>query len=292
MRISENFIFRLALFFLGSLWTYSTAVPIAAQDETAEASPIPFVQVPAGSFEMGSPKDSFPTFEFPPTRVEVSAFEISVEEITNSRYLEFCEETDRDLPDAPIWYRGAKDYFEEFASHPVVNVTWYDAVAFCEWHSEKEGKTIRLPTEAEWERASRFSDSGEAPIFPWGEHYPVHHHGEPDPKFANIIGPEDRYLYTAPGGEFETGASRIGGNAVMDLVGNVSEWCSDRFSYTPPEQADGAVKDPQGPDRGGRRVVKGSSFRDDTYLSRGAFRRGMTPTRTSDSVGFRVVRVP
>lgn len=265
---------------------------VSAQEEATGVAPIEFASVPEGSFEMGSPKDSFPTLEFPPTQVEVSAFEIGQQEVTNGQYLEFCEDTDRELPEIPVWFREGGDYFERYASHPVVNVTWYDAVAFCEWMSEKEGKTIRLPTEAEWERACRFSESDHSQPFPWGEHYPVHHHGEPDPKFGNLIGPEDRYLSTAPGGHYEAGAARIGGNAVMDLVGNVSEWCADRFSYEPPQASDGALKDPQGPDSGGRRVVKGSSFRDDTYLSRAAFRRGMAPTRASDSVGFRVVRVP
>ena len=246
------------LLFIGSALVGIVAAPALAQ-EKAPASELEFVSVPAGSFEMGSPKDSFPTLEFPPTRVEMSAFEIGKLEVTNAQYMAFCEDTDRELPPVPDWYRGQGDYFEELALHPVVNVTWYDAAAFCEWATEKEGKTVRLPTEAEWERAARFSDSEHTPAYPWGAHYPVRHHGDPDPKYANIIGGEDRYLNSAPIGQFEMGAARVDENAIMDLVGNVSEWCLDRFSYLPPKGSEETIGNPQGPEKGGRRVVKGSS---------------------------------
>lgn len=277
------------LIFLGTLLMVWLLALAPAQGDPTEGTGLEFVAVPEGSVEIGSPRGSFPTLEFPPTIVQVPAFEIGKTEITNAQYLAFCDDTDREYPPIPTWYRGAGDYFEEMARRPVVLVTWYDAQAFCEWASEKEGKSIRLPTEAEWERAARFSQTEASPAYPWGDHYPVHRHGDPDPKYGNLIGAEDRFLHSAPVGQFEAGATRIGGQTILDLVGNVSEWTADRFSY-PSQSAATASVETKGSDRAGRRVVKGSTFRDDTFLSRGAFRRGQPPTTSSDSLGFRVVR--
>src|SRR5690606_8154589 len=91
---------------------------------------------------------------------------------------------------------------------PVQCVTWYEAVAYTRWLSEQSGLVIRLPTEAEWEKAAR---SPSARIFPWGNH-------PPQQAQANLAGAEDRFATAAPVGSFPAGASEYG---VLDMIGNV-----------------------------------------------------------------------
>ncbi len=180
--------------------------------------------------------------------------------------------------------------FKQDDDHPVVNVTWGDAVAFCEWLSKKEGHKYRLPTEAEWEyacragttttfhagddprylvKAANLYDERTAAIFPqWKQHRVSHNDG---------------YVWTAPVGKFQPNAFGL-----CDMHGNVWEWCSDW--HADDYYANSPVDDPQGPATGKQRVRRGGSWHSWPFYCRSSFRNWNTPTTRYVLVGFRVVR--
>jgi len=150
--------------------------------------------------------------------------------------------------------------------HPVVNVSWDDAMAFCSWAG------FKLPTEAQWEKAARGTDGR---IYPWGN-------TPPDREHCNIY----RWFNgTTPGNQFGvTGESPYG---CRDMAGNVREWCADWFSsiyYT-----NSPIRNPIGPALGRERVVRGGSWLDDGATVRCAYRHGKNPNNSFEDLGFRVV---
>jgi formylglycine-generating enzyme required for sulfatase activity len=174
--------------------------------------------------------------------------------------------------------------------HPVVNVTWNDAVAFCEWLSKKESKVYRLPTEAAWEHACRAGTT-------------THFHSGDDKetlvKVANIadakgklqfpdwddfaIFGRDGYTFTAPVGSFQPNAWGL-----HDMHGNVWEWCNDWHGedYYKKSPRD----DPQGPADGELRVRRGGAWHTYPLYVRAAFRNYNTPHTRYLNLGFRVAR--
>jgi formylglycine-generating enzyme required for sulfatase activity len=174
--------------------------------------------------------------------------------------------------------------------HPVVNVSWNDAVAFCQWLSVKEGKTYRLPTEAEWEYACRagtttrfYSGDDESLIVtianfadlslkPLGDGYAWRDW-------------DDGFPFTAPPGRFKPNAFGL-----FDMLGNVCEWCSDRSEWTTPpyQNVDAPVDDPPGPSAGDNRIWRGGSWSD--FPTRSAQRWSSKPTERDQCIGFRVMR--
>jgi len=238
---------------------------LVATTAAADEVPVPAtVAVPAGPFVQGSDRAERELayrldeaayghritrerewYENEPRRtVETAAFEITAIPVTNAQYAAFLDQTGHPWPDvdAKTWagYRLIHPYSRSRrhawsgptppagrADHPVVMVAYEDAVAYAAWLSGKTGRTWRLPTEAEWEKAARGTD-GRA--FPWG--------GEFDPTRLNShdSGPFD----TMPAGTFPAGASPYG---LLDAAGQVYEWTST---------AAGA----------GRYIVKGGSWDD------------------------------
>ena len=171
-----------------------------------------------------------------------------------------------------------------------MTVNWDDAVAFCEWLSKKEGKTYRLPTEAEWEYACR---AGTA----------TRYYGGDDPEtlatVANVadatfkvdfadeayygLRASDGYTYTAPVGRFKPNAFGL-----YDMHGNVWQWCSDW--YDSDYYSKSPVDDPKGPNSGHRRVQRGGSWFDWAVLARSAVRSKDSPDSRNYVTGFRVAR--
>jgi serine/threonine-protein kinase len=202
--------------------------------------------VPAGEFQYGADKK----------RTTLPAFYMDETEVTNAAYRKFCDATSHPTPPNPPW---DPDYFRAKDRHPVLNVTWDDAVAFAQW----AGK--RLPTELEWEKAARGTDGR---TWPWGSEF--------DPKKANLGGDKDGFVYTAPVGSFPAGASPYG---MLDMAGNVWEWVADAY---------GPTKD-LGPND---RVLKGGAFvatvgKDEATT----FFHGTRPrTERPNGVGFRCAK--
>jgi sulfatase modifying factor 1 len=184
-----------------------------------------------------------------------------------------------------------KTSFEQTDEHPVVTVSWNDAVAFCKWLSKKESKTYRLPTEAEWEYASR---AGTKTRYYCGD--------DPEAlvKVANIadatvkakyperedtIKASDGYMYTAPVGQFKPNAFGL-----YDMYGNAWQWCADW--YDPRYYAKSPRDDPKGPESGNNRAVRGGSWEEGPRSTGSATRTEAMPTWASGNFGFRVARNP
>ncbi|MDO9310198.1 MAG: SUMF1/EgtB/PvdO family nonheme iron enzyme [Nitrosomonas sp.] len=180
--------------------------------------------------------------------------------------------------------------FTQGDDHPVLNVTWNDAVAMAKWLSEKEGVKYRLPTEAEWEYACR---AGTRTRYANGD----------DPEFlltiANIFDADakaywprwaeftlsghDSFAFTAPVGSFAPNAWGF-----YDMHGNAWEWVSDW--YADDYYARSPVDDPQGPDDGIVRVRRGGSWHTWSLYARSSYRNWISPNSRYALVGIRLVR--
>jgi len=160
--------------------------------------------------------------------------------------------------------------YERTDDLPVVNVTWNDAVAFCEWLSGKEARRYRLPTEAEWEYACRAGSSGR---YYWGD----------DDSRRN------EYAWTGEnsgGGPHPVGTLKPNAWGLYDMLGNAYEYCADYFVVRPYDPSDAA--DPKGPPFGTERVVRSGSWGTHPMHPRCAFRGGAGPTHRNMRDGFRV----
>ncbi|MGE0468127.1 MAG: formylglycine-generating enzyme family protein [Nitrospira sp.] len=231
--------------------------------------PSGMVVVPAGEFLMGSDphKDrAAGPQELPQRRVYLDWFQIDRYEVSNVEYLRFVLGMGMEWP--KFW--RDRPFPEKSALHPVINVSWYEADAYCRW----AGK--RLPTEAEWEKAARGMDGR---IFPWGDEpagwiksniaHPGSKRGFKYPPLANI----NRY---------DKGVSPYG---VYQMAGNVSEWVSDWFE--PAYYRQSSELNPQGPTTGALKVFRGGSWNEDPEVARSAGRNAAPPDRRSYLTGFR-----
>lgn len=180
--------------------------------------------------------------------------------------------------------------FPQGAEHPVVNVTWNDAVALARWLSTTEGRTYRLPTEAEWEYACR---AGQRTRYQHGDDpkglAAVGNVFDQDaaanwPRWADRALPgRDGFPFTAPVGSFAPNAF-----GVQDLHGNVWEWVSDWYGED--TYARSPVDDPQGPADGQVKVRRGGSWHTWPLYARCGFRNWNTPQTRYTLVGIRLVR--
>lgn len=216
------------------------AIKISAKDGMTQ------IYIPAGSFMMGGMDVYRENDEIPPHKVFLDAFWIDQVEVTNGMY-GLCVQSGECRPPIEIRSDNREEYFgnPEFQDYPVVNVTWFDANAYCVWAER------RLPTEAEWEYAARGNDKRN---FPWGDEPP----NEYTANFINLIGDTSRV------GSYPEGASLFG---VLDMAGNVSEWVYDfyRMDY----YAKSPSENPTGPlveeVFNVMRVIRGGSFQDEGY---------------------------
>lgn len=269
-RLAVRPILALLIFILALLAPRQTS---GAASPEGNREPDDMVLVPAGEFFMGTPEgtEGFPD-EHPQRLVFLSAFLIDRYEVTNAQYERFVRETAHRLPANPnpavtLWEQGAP--LPGIADHPIVNVGWEDAAAYCHW----VGK--RLPTEAEWEKAARGTDGRR---YPWGNEWDIRlansasywagrtiefQSGEDWTAFwvkgegARIVrerGIKGEVL-TLPVGSFPEGASPYG---LHDMAGNAAEWVEDW--YDPNYYKAAPVSDPPGPPKGVLKVMRGGSW--------------------------------
>jgi formylglycine-generating enzyme required for sulfatase activity len=256
----------------------------APQPVQAQAAPLlPFesqmVRIPAGKFLMGSTpeqagraikdgaNEDWVKWEQPQHSVELSEYFIGKYPVTNQQYQAFVREGGR----SPQGWDG--DQFPQGKdAHPVVNVSWRDAAAYCKWLGEKTGKNYRLPSEAEWEKAARGEDGR---IWSWGNEF-----GE---KNANTA--EAAIGDTTPVGQFSPQGDSPYGCA--DMIGNVWEWCHSLHKPYPYKADDGREDETAA----GSRVVRGGSFRNNRRYARCAYRSRDEPD-SSIFNGFRVAVSP
>jgi formylglycine-generating enzyme required for sulfatase activity len=216
------------------------------------------VRIPAGEFTLGSPAGQGDEDEHPAHKVKLGGYWLSKYETTFDQYDRFAQETGRQKPDDAGWGRGEL---------PVVNVSWEDASGYCVWLSKKLGLNVRLPTEAEWEKAAY-------DLYPWGS-------AAPDRTRANFNNEIGR---TTAVGSFPAGASRYG---ILDMAGNVWEWVSDW--YSPGYYGEPAFENPQGPEGGSEKTARGGSWANGKPIIRSANRSSEDPSRQLAIIGFRVV---
>ena len=242
------------------------AAPVAAEE----------VVVPAGPFTMGIDHPRA-TDEKPSRQVYLSAFSIDRYEVSNARFAAFvaatgyqteAEKRGAEKADGISWRQPHGPGSAADPGHPVVYVSWQDAHAYCAWRGG------RLPTEAEWEKSARGSDGQ---LWPWGAKFAAGR--------ANLWGPEDGYAGLAPVGSFPAGASPYG---ALDMAGNVWEWCADWYDAN--YYATAPAKDPQGPETGRFKVLRGGSWINPGPALRSINRFEVLPVERSPYIGFRCAR--
>jgi formylglycine-generating enzyme required for sulfatase activity len=233
---------------------------------------IEFVRVPKGKFIMGSKDDNTPASpdESPQRTVEIPYdYGIARYPVTNDQFAKFVEATQH----IHKWVRD----WESKLDHPVVNVSWRDAMDYCEWLNETlrgeiSDLVVRLPTEAEWEKAAR-GDAERGNEWPWGDEF------------------DETKCNSTEGGK--RGTTRVGAYSpqgdspygAADMAGNVWEWCHSIYKPYPYRADDGREKE-SGSDA---RVVRGGAWNGDRSYARCAFRCGYLPVDRYGYIGFRVV---
>ena len=206
--------------------------------------------------------NGIPDHETPQHEVCLPAFRVGKFPVTNAQYEEFIRQTGK-LVTPSLGWEGQR-VPARLENHPVSGVTWYEALAYCEWLSKTVGRSYTIPNEAQWEKACR---GGEIQLYPWGNEF--------DPKRSNhghpSLAPVDAY---PPQNEY----------ACFDFVGNVRQWtCSlwgekrlapDR-SFAYPWMDD--RRNDLLASRQMRRVVRGSSMKDEVNLLRCSAHSGQMP---------------
>lgn len=229
------------------------------------------VYIPAGAFTMGSTDSEE---EQPIRKVMLDGYYIYRTPVTVAQYAAFCRATGYRIP--KVIGKPPK------RNHPVVGVSYDDALAYCRWASGTKPGSVRLPTEAEWEKAARGTDGR---LYPWGNTlthkrlwYSVDRHGDARD--------------TKPVGTYPSGASPYG---VLDMAGNVWQWCSDWYDlgFYASRQATERNPDNQSVGEKKYRVLRGGSWKgNDPINFRSAFRDDFDPTKWDDHSGFRCVFHP
>ncbi|WKZ40976.1 MAG: SUMF1/EgtB/PvdO family nonheme iron enzyme [Anaerolineales bacterium] len=260
------------------------AVPPAAEAARLVFEP-QMVRIPAGKFLMGTTKEQAQEilkignnndtwqrlleWEQPQHIVELPEYSIGKYPVTNREYQAFVRDA-RYKP--PRGWDGAQ-FPSEKGGHPVVNVSWNDAMEYCRWLRKQSNIEYRLPTEAEWEKAARGEDGR---MYPWGNAF--------DPKKANSI--ESGIGNTSEVGQFSPQGDSPYGCA--DMAGNVWEWCNDWFD----EQNYKHHKDGEKKPRNAQKGQRGGSWKNDRWPIRCARRNSSASDSFSDITGFRVVIPP
>ncbi|HEY1389837.1 MAG TPA: SUMF1/EgtB/PvdO family nonheme iron enzyme [Ktedonobacterales bacterium] len=224
----------------------------------------PVCAVPAGEFLMGSdPRRDPGTFddERPQHRLILAAYSIARFPVTVAEYACFVEAEHHRQPET--WANQMLKL-----DHPVVYVSWDDAVAYAAWLAQTSGRPWRLPTEAQWEKAARGIDGH---IYPWGDSV--------DPSRANTFG-GGRAGTTAVGG-YPRGASSCG---AQDMAGNVLEWTYSLYKPYPYTKSDGREAETSAENR----AQRGGSWHFTARSVRAAYRVNYKPDSLTDDLGFRL----
>lgn len=219
------------------------------------------IKIEGGTFEMGDEQGIGNANEQPIHSVTLKTFSIAKTETTVLQWKTYCNATGRKMPEAPSW--GWID------SHPIVNVSWDDAVAYCDYMSDKTGNLYRLPTEAEWEYAARGGKTSKGFKYSGGQSLDMVGWYEPNSGAKTNPVAQKR-------------ANELG---LYDMSGNVWEWCQDWYgNYEATAQTN-----PRGVKSGSFRVLRGGSWHISATSCHVANRNFNNPSYRHSSYGFRVV---
>jgi sulfatase modifying factor 1 len=239
---------------------FLAAAPLPTEKTFTNSLGMRFRQIESDQFWMGTP-NGVEFDERPVRRVKISrAFHLGVNEVTNAQYEAFDKEH--------CHFRG-KHELSKGPDDAVLYVSWHDAVAFCEWLSEKEGLPYRLPTEAEWEYACR---AGTTTSYHTGSELSAEYHRE-----------QERRAFPLPV-DLTVGLTPANAWGLHDMHGSVEEWCSDWYGPYPAAPQ----TDPVGPADGDFRITRGGSHNTKVRHLRSANRMGTLPADKHWLIGFRV----
>lgn len=257
-------------------------LPIVSRNYEVPSSPVDWILIPAGEFQMGcdpAHNDTFDceTNELPLHTVYLDAYYIDRTEVTNAQYAQCvatgaCTEPQDDKSHTRDPYYGNPDY----AEYPVLYVDWNQATAYCTWVGG------RLPTEAEWEKAARGSSDTRA--FPWGD--------QPDSctlaNYTDYFGTGDSCVGdTSQVGSYPSGASPYG---ALDMAGNVWEWVNDW--YQSDYYSNSPYANPTGPESGEVKLLRGGSWDYSDHTLRVAVRGLAYPQDRYYMMGIRCAYTP
>jgi sulfatase modifying factor 1 len=218
------------------------------------------VLIPAGEFLMG---DDSAGDHSPAHRVYVDSFYMDKYEVTNAQYLAFCQATGHRLPE--FWGMSGFRCGPDYPNHPVIGVSWSDAAQYARWCGQ------RLPTEAEWEYAARGGLAGMS--FPNGD---------------TLQPPDGNYNRSGKGGPVAVGSYPPNGFGLHDMQGNVVEWVAD--FYAPDYYSSSPHSNPQGPDHGRFRVIRGGGWHSGASCNKVYYRNALPPNWVDFNVGFRCAK--
>ncbi len=257
--------------------------------------PDDFVLVKGGNFQMGDQFGDGGTDEKPVHSVTVSDFYMGIYEVTFEEFDAFCAATGKTKPSDEDWGRGKR---------PIINVNWYDAIAYCNWRSKKEGlqevyttngnevkanwaaNGYRLPTEAEWEYAAR--SQGKKVRF--GNGQDIARASEINFNASASYKKDYSETGTYRGKTVEVGSlNSPNALGLHDMSGNVWEWCWDWYGDTYYGESANS-SNPRGPASGNYRVVRGGSWNYIPYYCRAANRVWFNPLDRYNVIGIRLVR--
>lgn len=236
----------------------------------------PLCPIPAGIFTMGSDKSrdkSVGNDETPQYPVEVDAFAIGQHPVTVAEYA--CAVLAKAVRRPQQYELGGTKYGPDWATqqthpdHPVVYVSWNDALTYVRWLAKTTSQSWRLPSEAEWEKAARGTDGR---IYPWGNTFDT----------ARCNTAEGGSGTTTPVGRYPSGESPY---HVQDMTGNVWEWTSSLYRPYPYRQNDGR----ENPSTTENPVLRGDAWSGHSKKARAAFRDHLRPDFLRSTIGFRLV---
>jgi formylglycine-generating enzyme len=255
------------------------------------------IHVKSGVFLMGSPENEASRREDETQHpVKVSSFFIASTPVTLGQFEYFVQEsgyqTDADKDGGSYIWTGKKftkkagvnwrcdvsGKIQTNKEHPVLHVSWNDAIDYCKWLGQKWGIQCRLPTEAEWEYAARGGNQS----------------GGYEYSGSNELKEVSWYSENAGGKTHPVGQKKPNELGLYDMSGNVWEWCQDWYDekYYEKYKSKGTVEDPAGPDSGSYRVVRGGSWSNNAEDCRAAYRNRNLPGNRRSTLGFRPVFVP
>ncbi len=286
------------------------------------------VLIPAGEFMMGSResaadtatffnktygvdflKASFVADEHPQHRVRITRpFYLGIHHVTRGQFRRFVEDTgyktdaEKGAKNGALGWDSDKNNFDldkryfwlypgfaQTDEHPVVSVSWNDAMAFCKWLTRKEGKSYRLPTEAQWEYAcragttSRYYNGDDPEALAKVGNVADATAKAKIPSLKNASKSSDGYVFTAPAGSFRPNAFGL-----YDMHGNAWEWCADWYGEK--YYAVSPKDNPTGPRSGARRVARGGCWAGGPFAARSGRRDSGPPGFARSDIGFRVAR--